>query len=167
MGEVISPAIDRLSKSGVEFSIHQFEYQLGGGTARSSGVLGIAEHSVIKTLVFEDANRKPLIVLMHGDRNVDTKLLSQQLGLTKIWSCAPEVAENHSGWAVGSTNPFALKTAMPVFMEESVLELSRMYVNGGGRGLLVALDPRDFMRVVEVRLVRCAKEKHVVVSKAP
>jgi Cys-tRNA(Pro) deacylase len=162
-----SPAIDWLRTQDVEFGIHSFDYVEGGGTARSSSVLGISEHAVIKTLVFESGDRVPMIVLMHGDRNVDTKALAGQLAVSKIWSCAPAVAERFSGWQVGATNPFALKTPMPLHLEESVLELPRMYVNGGGRGLLVSMRPADFYRILEPRLVRCAKEKPVLGSKAP
>jgi Cys-tRNA(Pro) deacylase len=162
-----SPAIALLQRSGIKFSVHQFEYQEGGGTPRSSHLLGVDEHAVIKTLVFESDQRQPMIVLMHGDRNVDTRLLSQQCGLSKIWSCAPAIAENLSGWPVGATNPFALKTRMPIFMEETVKLLPVMYINGGGRGLLVSMTPEDFLKVIAVRLVRCAKEKPMIVSKSP
>jgi Cys-tRNA(Pro) deacylase len=126
-----------------------------------------APHSDKSRISFESGDRVPMIVLMHGDRNVDTKALAGQLAVSKIWSCAPAVAERFSGWQVGATNPFALKTPMPLHLEESVLELPRMYVNGGGRGLLVSMRPADFYRILEPRLVRCAKEKPVLGSKAP
>ncbi len=162
-----NPVIRRLVEGGVMFSVHHFEYQLGGGTERSSRCLGIDEHAVVKTLVFEDEARQPLVVLMHGDCKVDTAKLAERSGVSKIWACAPPVAEKLSGWPVGATNPFVLKTEMPVFLQETVLELKTMYINGGGRGLLVALSPTDFLKVVNVRLVRCAKEKPMVGSKAP
>ena len=167
VSDITSPAIERLRASGVDFTVHQFEYLEGGGTPRSSAELGVSEHAIIKTLVFETDTREPLVVLMHGDKNVDTKILASQIGVAKIWSCAPAVAEGFSGWPVGATNPFALKTDMPVMLESTVLDLPRMYINGGGRGLLVSLNPADFLRVLQPRLVRCAKEKRVVVSKAP
>jgi Cys-tRNA(Pro) deacylase len=167
MDESDSQIIKRLRSTGLDFAVHRFPYEVGGGTARSSRLLGVPEYAVVKTLVFEDDQRKPLVVLMHGDKNVDTRKLAQHLGVTKIWSCAPEVAESLSGWPVGSTNPFALKTLMPIFMEKSVQKLPTMYINGGGRGLLVSMAPLDFMKVVEVRLVDCAKEKPVVSSKSP
>jgi len=107
------------------------------------------------------------MMLMHGDRSVDVKLLAQQAGVSKIWSCPPNVAEEFSGWPVGATNPFVIKTPMPIYIEASVLDLPQIFINGGGRGFLVEMSPRDLERVVELRLVRCAKEKAVVVSKAP
>ena len=165
--DVKSPAIDWLRTKSVLFEIHRFEYLLGGGTARSSSVLGVNEHAVIKTLVFEDQDRSPIVVLMHGDRNVDTKVLARQIGAEKIWSVAPTVAETLSGWPVGATNPFALKTDMPIYLESSVMDLAKMYINGGGRGILVSMYPADFLRLLQPRLVRCAKEKPVIVSKAP
>lgn len=159
--------IKLLEGQGVDFSIHRFDYVIGGGTRRSSSELGVDEHAIVKTLIFETQDRSPLVVLMHGDLSVDTKKLATELGVAKIWSCSPTVAENLSGWPVGATNPFALKTIMPIFLEASVMDLPRMYINGGGRGLLVSISPADFSRVVSVRLVRCAREKPVVVSKAP
>lgn len=156
-----------LSSQGVEFKTHRFEYLPGGGTARSSALLGFPEHNVIKSLIFESDHRLPLMVLTHGDNSVDVHNLARQTGVTKIWSCSPERAELFSGWPVGATNPFILKSEMPIYLEESVLELSKILINGGGRGLLVELSPRDLIRVVSLSLVRCAKEKPVVVSKAP
>ena len=132
---------------------------MGGGTSRSSSVLGIDEHAVVKTLVFETTDRDPVIVLMHGDCNVDTKSLAAAIGTSKVWSAAPAVAEARSGWPVGGTNPFALKTQMPIYMEESILDLHRMFINGGGRGILVELAPRDFVVVIKPTFVRCAKPK--------
>jgi Cys-tRNA(Pro) deacylase len=165
--DIKTPATEWLRSKGVAFEIHQFDYELGGGTSRSSRLLGIDEHAVVKTLVFEDQERKPLVVLMHGDCHVDTKALAQLVGAKKIWSAAPAVAEALSGWPVGATNPFALKTEMPIYLESSVLNLAKMYINGGGRGFLVSMDPADFLRSLQPRLVRCAKEKPVLVSKAP
>jgi len=159
--------IKLLAEKGVDFSVHRFDYVIGGGTKRSSSELGVDEHAIVKTLIFETQDRSPLVVLMHGDLSVDTKKLAGELGVTKIWSCSPTVAENLSGWPVGATNPFALKTIMPIFLEASVMDLPRIYINGGGRGLLVSMSPVDLSRVVQIRLVRCAREKPVVVSKAP
>ena len=167
MGIPDSPAIARLRQSGINFGIHQFDYEERGGTSRSSRMLGVDEHAIIKTLIFENDQRRPIVVLMHGDRNVDTERLAEQCHMTKIWSCAPSVAENLSGWPVGATNPFALKTSMIILMEETVKQLPLMYINGGGRGLLVSMEPHDFLKVIDVRLVRCAKEKPVIVSKVP
>jgi Cys-tRNA(Pro) deacylase len=167
MSDDVAAAAVKLAPHNVKFALRRFDYQEGGGTARSSGVLGVSEHAVIKTLIFENDQREAIVVLMHGDRNVDTKVLALELGMAKIWSCAPAVAEGISGWPVGATNPFALKSDIPIFMEATVLELPKMYVNAGGRGLLVELAPADFLRVIQPRLVRCAKEKRVLVSKAP
>ena len=157
----------RLEELGITFTLHRFEYREGGGTARSSSILGIQEHAVIKTLIFENDARDPMVVLMHGDCHVDAKTLALDLGVSKVWSCAPAIAESISGWPVGATNPFALKNDIPILMEASVMDLSKMYINAGGRGFLVELRPADFLRVIHPRLVRCAKEKRVLVSKAP
>ena len=162
-----SPVLEYLRKKGVPFIIHRFPYEAGGGTKRSSSILGVSEHDVIKSLVFETSSRSPILVLMHGDCLVNTEALAEQAGLTKIWSCAPQIAESFSGWPVGATNPFILKTAMPIFLEDSALTLPKIYINGGGRGLLIEMKPGDLLEVVQARLVRCAKEKAVLVSKAP
>ena len=162
-----SPVIELLQRQNISFTVHRFEYESGGGTKRSSTILGISEHFVVKSLLFETDERSPILVLMHGDRLVDTKELAKQLGVSKIWSCAPAVAQSFSGWPVGATNPFILKTKMPIYVEETVMKLARVYINGGGQGLLVALSPIDIERLLSPRLVRCAKEKAVIVSKAP
>lgn len=164
MNEIKSLPILRLEAENVVFSLHRFDYVEGGGTPRSSQELGVEEHFIIKTLIFEDSERNPFVVLMHGDMNVDTKTLAAQLNLSKVWSCAPSRAEALSGWPVGATNPFALKTDMPIYLQQTVLDMRKMYVNGGGRGLLVSLAPQDFIRVVPVRLVHCAKQKPVIKS---
>lgn len=164
MVEELSKGIARLSSQNVEYTVHRFEYLEGGGTPRSSAILGIDEHAIIKTLVFENKESGPLVVLMHGDLNVDTKRLAVELSMSKIWSCSPEAATNFSGWPIGATNPFALKIDMPIFMEGSILRLPKMYINGGGRGLIVGLDPTEFIRVIQSQLVHCAKEKRVLGS---
>jgi Cys-tRNA(Pro) deacylase len=107
------------------------------------------------------------MVLMHGDLSVDVRRLAEQAKLSKIWSCPPEVAEEFSGWPVGATNPFVIKTPMPIYLEATVMDLPKILINGGGRGFLVEISPMDLQRVLPTRLVRCAKEKPVVVSKAP
>jgi Cys-tRNA(Pro) deacylase len=164
MTDIESRGIAILRAHRVEFTVHQFEYIEGGGTPRSSSVLGLDEHAIIKTLIFENKEIGPHVVLMHGNMNVDTKALAAELGMSKIWSCAPEVATAFSGWPVGATNPFALKIDMRIFLEESILALPKMYVNGGGRGLIVGLAPKEFIRVVPTELVHCAKEKRVLGS---
>ena len=162
-----NPVLEFLQSNDVAFTTFQFEYEAGGGTRRSSSALGVSEHVVIKTLIFEDQQRQPLMVLMHGDRNVDVRRLAEQAKLSKIWSCPPEVAEEFSGWPVGATNPFVIKTPMPIYIEATVMDLPKILINGGGRGFLVEISPMDLQRVLPTRLVRCAKEKPVVVSKAP
>ncbi len=162
-----NPVIMLLQRHRINFSLHTFEYQAGGGTSRSSSLLGVSEHAVIKSLVFQDQMRRPLLVLMHGDRSVDASRLAEQIGVPKIWSCAPKDAEFMSGWPVGATNPFILKTSMEIYLESSVLDLPKIFINGGGRGCLVEMTPADLVGIVKPSLVRCAKEKAMVVSKAP
>ena len=162
-----NPVLEFLQSNAVDFKTFQFEYEAGGGTRRSSSALGVSEHMVIKTLIFENKERQPLMVLMHGDQSVDVRRLAEQAQLSKIWSCPPDVAEEFSGWPVGATNPFVIKTPMPIYLEATVMELPKILINGGGRGFLVEISPKDLQRLVPTRLVRCAKEKPVVVSKAP
>ena len=136
-----TPALRALRAAGVDFEAHTYAYVERGGTAASSAALGVDEHCVIKTLLFEDEAKQPLVVLMHGDREVSAKGLARQLGRRSLAPCAPEVAERHSGYRVGGTSPFGLKKPLPVYVERGVLALPRIYINGGARGLLVSLDP--------------------------
>lgn len=138
----------------IDFALHTFEYLPGGGTSRSSSALGISESQVIKTLVFQTDDGKPLLVLMHGDMRVDTKALARVVGCKKIKSCSPEAAESWSGWPVGSTNPFILKNPMSIFAEESIFDLERMWINGGGRGILVSMNPVDLKSAIDFQMVR-------------
>lgn len=149
-------AVRFLRDHGVDFSPHTYPYEEKGGTAASSRHLGVPEHSVIKTLVMEDDAREPLIVLMHGDKQVSTKALARIRGVKSIAPCKPEVADKHSGYQVGGTSPFGTKRAMPVYMERSILELDRVWINGGRRGFLVSLDPQEIARVLDVTLVDVA-----------
>jgi Cys-tRNA(Pro) deacylase len=142
-----------LKRHGVAFTEHVYAYEEHGGTAVSARALGVDEHSVVKTLVMEDERRQPLIVLMHGDRTVSVKNLARQAGVKRIEPCAPEVAQRHSGYQVGGTSPFGTRKAMPVYLEKTVLDLDRIYINGGRRGFLVGIDPRELVRVLEPRLV--------------
>ncbi len=144
-----TPAIHFLRKHGVAFTEHAYRYEERGGTRVSARELGVDEHAVIKTLVMEDEARQPLIVLMHGDREVSTKNLARQIGRKAIEPCAPDVAQRHTGYQVGGTSPFGTRKALPVVIERSILDLERIYINGGRRGLLVALSPRDLARVLE------------------
>jgi Cys-tRNA(Pro) deacylase len=141
-------AIPVLRKHGVVFSEHTYRYEERGGTAVSSRELGVSEHSVIKTLIMEDENKQPLIVLMHGDREVSTKNLARQIGRKTVTPCAPEVAQRHSGYQVGGTSPFGTRKTMPIFMERSIADLERIYINGGRRGFLVSMTPTELIRVL-------------------
>lgn len=130
-----------LRAAGVVFSEHVYDYVEHGGTGESARQLGVDEHAVVKTLVMEDEAAKPLIVLMHGDRQVSLKNLARQIGVKKVVPCKPEVAQRHSGYLVGGTSPFGTRKAMPVYVEETVLGLPRILINGGRRGFLVGIDP--------------------------
>lgn len=141
-------AIPVLRKHGVVFTEHTYRYEERGGTAVSSRELGVSEHSVIKTLIMEDENKQPLIVLMHGDREVSTKNLARQIGRKTVTTCAPEVAQRHSGYQVGGTSPFGTRKTMPIFMERSIADLERIYINGGRRGFLVSMTPAELIRVL-------------------
>jgi Cys-tRNA(Pro) deacylase len=149
-------AIRALRAADVAFEPHLYPYEPRGGTRASSEALGVDEHVVIKTLIFETDLRDPLCVLMHGDREVSAKQLARVIGTKTVAPCAPEVADRHSGYQVGGTSPFGLRRAMPVYMQSTILELPRIYLNGGARGFLVALDPRDAQRVLTPTLVDVA-----------
>ncbi|MEW6690565.1 MAG: aminoacyl-tRNA deacylase [Pseudomonadota bacterium] len=137
-----------LRKHGVAYSEHYYDYVEHGGTGVSASALGVPEHEVVKTLVMQDEAAKPLIMLMHGDRKVSTRSLARQLGAKRVEPCTPEVARRHSGYQVGGTSPFGTKKPLPVFVERSILELPRIYINGGRRGFLVAIDPKELVRTL-------------------
>jgi len=143
-----------LRQAGVAYSEHLYRYEEHGGTAASARELGIDEHSVIKTLVMEDENRSPLIVLMHGDREVSTRELARSIGVKTVQPCRPEVANRHSGYLVGGTSPLGTRKPMPVYAEAGIFELDRIYLNGGSRGFLVSLAPADLERLLTIRRVR-------------
>lgn len=145
-----------LRAHGVEFSTHEYAWEDKGGTAASARHLDVPEHAVIKTLVMEDDAHEPLVVLMHGDKQVSTKALARLRGVRSVQPCKPDVADKHSGYQVGGTSPFGTKRAMPVYVERSILALDRVWINGGRRGFLVALDPREIARVLKVELVDVA-----------
>ena len=151
-----TPATAFLKKNGVVFTEHPYAYEAHGGTRVSAEKLGVEEHHVVKTLVMEDESKKPLVVLMHGDREVSTKALAREAGRKRIDPCPPEVAERHSGYRVGGTSPFGLRKPMPLFVEESVLALPRILVNGGQRGYLVGIDPQALVELLGARPVHCA-----------
>ena len=143
-----TPAIHALRRHNVSFVEHLYRYEERGGTRVSSRELGVPEHVVVKTLVMEDENRQPMLVLMHGDREVSTKSLARAIGAKTVLPCQPDVAERHTGYMVGGTSPFGTRKRLPVYVERTILELDTVYVNGGRRGLLVALAPQVFVEVL-------------------
>ena len=151
-----TPATQWLRRAGVAFSEHVYDYVDRGGTAESASQLGVDEHAVIKTLVMQDDLARPLIVLMHGDRQVSTKSLAREIGAKSVQACAPVVAERHSGYRVGGTSPFATRKAMPVHVENTVLGLGRIFINGGRRGYLIGIAPSLLVDVLGARPVHCA-----------
>jgi Cys-tRNA(Pro) deacylase len=154
-----TPATAYLAKHGVTYTEHEFEYKEHGGTSHSSTSLGVPEHQVVKTLIMENERGDPLVVLMHGDRKVSTKELARQAGVKRIAPCKPEAATRHSGYLIGGTSPFGTRKSMPVFLERSVLELPRIYINGGRRGYLLGMDPAELTRVLAATLVDVAIEE--------
>jgi Cys-tRNA(Pro) deacylase len=151
-----TPATQFLRKHGVAFDEHPYEYEEHGGTAVSSRALGVPEHDVIKTLVMQDDAARPLIVLMHGDCKVSTKNLARAIGCKAVEPCKPEVANRHTGFLVGGTSPFGTRKQMPVYVEKSILELPRIYINGGRRGYLVSIEPSELVRVLAPKPVEVA-----------
>ncbi len=151
-----TPAVRSLRQAGVVFTEHPYTYVEHGGTAAFAAQAGVDEHAVVKTLIMEDDAGKPLVVLMHGDREVSTKELARLLGVKSVRPCAPDVAERHSGYLVGGTSPFGLRKPMPVYAEASVLDLPRIYINGGKRGFIVGLEPKDLVRLLGPTPVRVA-----------
>jgi Cys-tRNA(Pro) deacylase len=149
-----------LRRHGVRFTEHEYRYQDRGGTRASARELGVAEHLIVKTLVMEDEHRQPLIVLMHGDREVSTKALARAIGTKTVAPCRPDVAERHTGYLVGGTSPFGTRKPLPVYVERTILELETIYVNGGRRGFLVAIAPQAFVDLlratpVDVTIAEC------------
>ncbi len=152
----VTPAIRMLRQKGVEFSDHLYIYEEKGGTAASARELGVDEHAVIKTLVLEDESRNPLLVLMHGDREVSTKNLARELGCKQITPCDPATALKHTGYQVGGTSPFGTRKSLSVYAESSIFNLERIYINGGKRGYLVGLTPTDLKQTLEITKVAVA-----------
>ena len=149
-------AVRLLKSKGIAYSPHFYKYEERGGTAVSARELNVPEHSVIKTLVMEDDKRAPLIVLMHGDRQVSTKSLARQIGARTISSCTPDVANKHSGYIVGGTSPFGTKKTMPVYLEGTILDLDEIYINGGSRGFLVSIAPKVLLSLLDPVIVEVA-----------
>ena len=150
----VTAAIRELRTHNVAFTDHLYEYEEKGGTTVSARELGVDEHAVVKTLVMEDDARQPLVVLMHGDLKVSTKELARVIGVKTIAPCNPDTANRHSGYVVGGTSPFGTRKKMPVYMEQSILELPKIYINGGKRGYLVGVDPKDVARMLAPVMVK-------------
>ena len=151
-----TPAILELKAKGVDFSIHTYAYEEKGGTRVSSAKLGIDEHCVIKTLVMEDESARPLIILMHGDKEVSTKALARFLGVKSIAPCKPDIAHKHTGYLVGGTSPFGTKKPLSIYMEKSIIDLQEILINAGARGLLAKMTPSELVRILKPREVSVA-----------
>jgi Cys-tRNA(Pro) deacylase len=151
-----TPATDWLRAHGIAFTEHVYDYVEHGGTSESSKQLGVDEHAVVKTLVMQDEKAEPLLVLMHGDRTVSLKELARQIPCKKVEPCKPEVAQRHSGYQVGGTSPFGLRKTMPVFVQQSILPLERICINGGRRGYLVGIAPSVLLDPLGAKPVDCA-----------
>lgn len=152
----VTAAMRVLKEHHVNFSEHPYKYQERGGTAVSARELGVEEHAVIKTLIMEDEAQRPLIVLMHGDREVSTKELSRQIGAKRVSSCTPEDAHRHTGYMVGGTSPFGTRKKLPVYVEETILQLPKIFINGGRRGFLVSIDPKELLPILKPTIVNVA-----------
>lgn len=149
----VTTAVRALRESKVTFEPFLYEYEEHGGTRVAAVALGVDEHSVIKTLVFENEAKRPLIVLMHGDREVSAKQLARTLGVKQVSPCDPHTAQRHTGYMIGGTSPFGTRTPLPVYVEQSIFSLPRIYINGGKRGFLVGIDPnmlKTALRTTEV-----------------
>lgn len=151
-----TPATQFLRQHGIVFSDHLYDYEEHGGTRVSARELGVDEHTVVKTLVMEDEGAKPLIVLMHGDRKVSTKVLARQIGVKSVEPCKPDVARRHTGYLVGGTSPCGTKKQLPIYVERSILDLPMVYINGGRRGYLVGVNPQDLVGALRAKPVNCA-----------
>ena len=149
----VTPAIRLLRAERVSFSDHLYNYEEKGGTAVSARELGVDEYCVVKTLIMEDDRKQPLIVLMHGNRQASTKELARLIGARTVMPCSPDTANRHSGYLVGGTSPFGTRRPMPVYMEKSIAALQKIYLNGGKRGYLIGIDPRDVVRILNPVLV--------------
>jgi len=149
----VTAAIRVLRQHKADYSDHLYDYEEKGGTTVSARELGVDEHAVIKTLIMEDDAKHPLIVLMHGDHEVSTKNLARHIGVKQIHPCAPEAANRHSGYMVGGTSPFGTKRAMPVYMQQSILGLEKIWINGGKRGYLIGIAPQAVVDILKPELV--------------
>lgn len=155
----VTPAVRALRAAGISFTDHPYAYEEKGGTTVSSRELGVDEHCVIKTLVMEDDRKEPLLVLMHGDLQVSTKELARQIGARSAEPCRPETAQKHTGYLTGGTSPFGTRKQLPVYIEQSILELERIYINGGKRGYLVGMAPADLTALLRPKPVQVGYER--------
>lgn len=153
-----TPATQLLKKCGAAYTEHPYPYEEHGGTSVSSRELGVPEHVVVKTLIMQDEHAKPLIVLMHGDKTVSTKNLARQIPCKSVEPCKPDVAQRHSGYMIGGTSPFATRKSMAVYVEESILALDKIYLNGGRRGFLIGIAPELLVKVLNAKAVQCGIE---------
>ena len=151
-----TPATQFLRKANIVFTEHPYDYEEQGGTKVSARELGVDEHAVVKTLVMQNETAKPLIVLMHGDCTVSTKNLARQIGCKSVAPCAPEIAQKHSGYLVGGTSPFGTKKRLPIYVEKTILDLPKIYINGGKRGYLVGIDPNILVVHLNAIAAECA-----------
>lgn len=151
-----TPATSFLRQNGVPFTEHLYSYVEHGGTSESSKQLGVDEHAVVKTLIMQDQDAKPLIILMHGDRQVSLKNLARQIGAKRVEPCKPEVAQRHTGYQVGGTSPFGTRKTLPIYVERTILELPAIYINGGNRGFLVQISPQVLSGLLHAQPVDCA-----------
>jgi Cys-tRNA(Pro) deacylase len=154
-----TPATRFLEAHQVAFTLHPYDYEAHGGTRVSAQALGVDEHQVVKTLVFEDEAKKPFLILMHGDREVSTKALARALNVKQVGPCKPEVAQRHTGYLVGGTSPFGTKKNLQVCCERSITSLEKIYINAGGRGLLCCINPSELLRLLQPTLVDCAAQE--------
>jgi Cys-tRNA(Pro) deacylase len=152
----VTPAILMLKRNSVPFELKTYRYEDRGGTHVSARELGVDEHMIIKTLIMEDENKKPLVVLMHGDKQVSTKTLARVIGVKSITPCDTHIAEKHTGYKVGGTSPFGTRKTMPIYMEDSIASLPKIMINAGSRGLLAEISPGDVARLLNPILVKVA-----------
>ncbi|HLL13760.1 MAG TPA: Cys-tRNA(Pro) deacylase [Pyrinomonadaceae bacterium] len=155
----VTPAVRLLREKKVEFEPHLYSYEERGGTRHSADALGVDEHAIVKTLVMETEGRKPLVVLMHGDREVSTKNLARAIGAKSVQPCDPQAAQRHTGYMVGGTSPMGTRAKLPVYVERTIFELPKIYINGGKRGFLVSINPQDLRALLPVEEVEVAIEK--------
>jgi Cys-tRNA(Pro) deacylase len=149
-----------LRQKGIAFTGHLYRYEEHGGAPRAAEELGVPLHAVVKTLVMETETRAPLLVLMHGDLEVSTKRLAREIGAKQVIPCSPEAASRHTGYTVGGISPFGTRRTMPIYVQASILDLDRVYINGGKRGFLMGIPPEDIGRALEIHSVEVGIPPH-------